>query len=98
MDIERITINHAYVPIEVDDAICVDYYSAGVFYEGTIISMSMTLDAELSCTTQLRHFIHPDIDIYTDAVVIQRSAISEDLDNYYATLSSWTLRGTTKGV
>lgn len=67
-EIERVSLSHAYTPIQTGDAVSVEY--ADMAWTGTVQNMEIALEPSAQTKTQLRKYISASLDIETDGGVL----------------------------
>lgn len=62
-EIEKVTFTHAYIVMQPNDAVQIDY--SGTVWRGNITDMSIDLSPSTQCTTKLRRFVPNTLTITT---------------------------------
>ena len=63
-EIEKVTFTHAYIQMQPNDAIQIDY--SGMTWRGNVTNMEIDLSPSTQCTTNLRRFVPNTLTITTD--------------------------------
>ena len=67
-EIERVTLTHAFTPIQTGDSVSVQY--ANMSWTGTVQNMEIALEPSAQTKTQLRKYISAALDIDTDGAIL----------------------------
>lgn len=63
-EIEKVTFTHAYIPMQPNDKIEIEY--SDMTWGGNVANMTVSLTPSTQCQTQLRRFVDNDLTINTD--------------------------------
>ena len=63
-EIEKVTFTHAYIVMQPNDAIQIDY--SGTQWKGNVTDMTIDLSPSTQCETKLRRFVPNTLTITTD--------------------------------
>lgn len=67
-EIEKVTLTHAYVVIQPNDAIAIEY--SDMTWKGNVTNMQIDLSPSTQCQTQLRRFVSNSVEITTDGGIL----------------------------
>lgn len=67
-EIEKVTLTHAYVVIQPNDAVSIEY--SDMTWKGNVTNMQIELSPSTQCQTQLRRFVSNSLMIETDGGIL----------------------------
>lgn len=61
-EVEHVSMSHAWIPVLPNDAVRIDYASAGLSWKGAVTNVGVSLEPGVPCALESRRFVRPDVE------------------------------------